>query len=325
MIAILNLPCFPKPAKIKDMVWFLLALFCASEWLKAGVDGFDIYYRPGMESFAKMIKSEAPGAKKLIEQNLGFDFNETVKVVITASDQDFREVQTGVPEWASATARPEQNEIFLKPLKNSSAGNLAVTFRHELAHIFIYHRLSGKDAPHWFEEGMAVLCSGEFEYSRFQVMAQIGLSGGRIPFRELDQGFPANAHEAQVAYLESESFVSYLMDRLAADGFGKFLDQISSGRDFYQALEQASGLSFSQLEGAWAHKIRYRYGIVALLGGSTSLWFFISLLFLLAYLIKKSKSKEKRARMDIDEGYDNDEEYFDTEEGPDEEGETKWH
>jgi len=319
------LPGFFKPAKIKPMVWFLLALFCASEWLQTGIDGFEISFRPGMERFAEMIKSESPAAKKLIEQNLGFEFKDTVRIVITESDADFQEVQAGVPEWAAATANPEQNSIFLKPLKNSSAQNLAVTFRHELAHIFIYRRLSGRNAPHWFEEGMAVLCSGEFEYTRFQTLAQIGLSGSHIPFRELDRGFPGNAGEAQVAYLESESFVSYLMDQLGKEGFARFLDQVGSGRDFYQALEQNSGLSFSQLESIWAHKIRYRYGLIALLGGSTTLWFLITLLFLFAYIMKKLKTREEQTRLALDTGYDEDEEYVDTEDGPDQGGDVKWH
>ena len=319
------MPGLFKPAKIKPMVWFLLALFGVFEWKQTAVEGFEISFRPGMERFAGMIKSESPGAKKLIERNLGFEFNETIRVVITQSDADFREVQAGVPEWAAATARPEQNTIFLKPLKNSSADNLAVTFRHELAHVFIYHRLSGRNAPHWFEEGMAVLCSGEFEYTRFQTLAQISLFGSHIPLRELDQGFPGNTREAQVAYLESESFVSYLIDQLGREGFSRFLDQVGSGRDFYHALEQNSGLSFSRLESNWAHKIRYRYGIIAVLGGSTTLWFLITLLFLAAYITKKLKVRQDQARLELDTGYDEDEDYVDTEDGPDQGGDVKWH
>jgi hypothetical protein len=319
------LPGFFKPAKIKLMLWFLLALLSASEWLQTGIDGFEISFRPGMERYAEMIKSEAPGAKKLIDQNLGFDFKETVRIVITESDSDFQAVQSGVPEWAAATAQPERNSLFLKPLKNSGAENLAVTFRHELAHILIYHRLSGRSGPRWFEEGMAVLCSGEFEYTRFQVLAQIGLTGSHIPFRELDQGFPDSAQDAQTAYLESESFVAYLMDRLGRDGFDKFLDRVGSGEDFYQALERCSGLSFAELESGWAHKIRYRYGLAAVLGGSGTLWFLVTLLFLFAYIVKRLKTADKKARLELATGDDEDDDYVDTEDGPDQGGDVTWH
>ena len=309
----LNLPMPGKPAKIKQMGWVLIFLI-SMDWLQINDQGFNIFYRPGMEKLAKALSREAPEAKKLLERDLGFEFNEPVKIVLASSDQDFQAVQGRVPEWAIATAHPKDNTIFLKPLKSTSPEEAAVTFRHELAHLLIYHRLNGRSAPRWFEEGMAVLCSGEFEYQRFQVLALMSLSGNFIPLETLSDGFPYNETEARAAYLESESFVSFLIETLDERGFSQFLDQVASGREFYQALSEATGLSFPALEKKWAARVRTRYGLTAALGGSTSLWFLITVLFLYAYLVKKRKTALKKKWLELESGLPAGDDLYDYEE-----------
>ena len=102
--------------------------------------GLAIRYRFGLEGYAKMVSSEFPAAKKLTEQNLAFQSGGTVNVFITKSEDDFREVQKGAPEWATATVDPGHNAIYLKPLRDMSPNSLAETFRHELAHILLNRR-----------------------------------------------------------------------------------------------------------------------------------------------------------------------------------------
>lgn len=282
-----------------------------------------------MERFAKIIASEALQAKKIDEQNLSFHFQEPIKVVVASNDQDFQNIESGAPEWADATARPEENTVFLKPLKSINADNLAVVFRHELAHILIYHRLQSHRAPRWFEEGMAVLCSGEFEYQRFVLLAQIGLSGNFTPLEQLDDGFPYNSDEARAAYLESESFVSFLMDRLGPENFPKFLDKLAGGEEFYDALREVSGTGFQNLEKDWEHQVRHRYGMIAVLGGSTSLWFLITLLFLTAYLTRRRRMSKQRKLEELDSGFfppsSYNDEGMDEDEDSEDEEEITWH
>jgi len=304
-----------------------LAIFlvAASGWLTMSRPGFKILYRPGMDGFAKIIAKSSAPAKKITEKNLAFNFDQTINIAITSNDEDFRAAQTGVPEWAAATAHPAENLIFLKPLKDMSPENLAVTFRHELAHILIYHRLQGHPAARWFEEGMAVLSSGEMEFARFQALGIIGLSGRYIPFRELDSGFPADSSRAQVAYIESESFVAYLKAQLGMENFSRFLDRLAGGENFYPALEQTSGLSFDRLQENWAEQVRRRYGIIAIAGGSTGLWFLITLLFLLAYLTKKLRGRRKERLLELESiGYRG-QNYQDDDPERNPEGEIKWH
>ena len=139
--------------------------------------------------------------------------------------------------------------------------------------------LNGHRAPRWFDEGMAVLTSGELSFSRYQALAQIVWSGRFMPFEQFDFGFPSNSADAQVAYAQSESFVSYLMDTLGPDDFKKLLDKAASGEDFYQALHDLTGVPFKQLETNWAYQIHRKYNIVSIVFGSTSLWFLVTLSF----------------------------------------------
>lgn len=292
-----------------------------SEWSEIQADGFEIFYQPGMEKFAKMIQSKAPQAKRYMENQLNQSFDQPIRMVISGS-AEFSKIQpNSPPEWASATAYPEKNLIFLKPLARAGIEDINQTFLHELAHLFIHHRLKGESAPKWFEEGLAILFSGEFSYERFQTLARIGISGQYLRFRDLDQGFPFNTNLAQLAYLQSEDLVSFLMDLLGAEKFNQLLDRIATGENFYDALQNLSGLSFSDLEKKWQHRVKYRYGLALALGGSTSLWFLITILFLIAYLKKVRQARQKA--MELESGYNMDAQ--DEEDDEETDDEPYWH
>lgn len=275
-------------------------------------------YQPEMNNFAKMIARKAPSAKKAMESSLGQTLNQEITIMISPS-QEFSKIQPGYPpEWASATAYPEQNLIFLKPLARANIENYNQTFRHELAHIFIHHRLKGHRVPRWFDEGLAVVFSAEFSFEKFRILAQIGLSGKFIPFEKIDHSFPFNSQLAQLAYLQSQDMVGFLMEDLGREKFQQLLDRVADGEDFFKALKELSGLSFSELENKWSHRLKYRYGLALALGGSGSLWFIITLLFLMAYVSKKRKARMKRELMEY-EGYISEmaqqDEYEDEDEG----------
>ncbi len=283
------------------MLVILIALLSLAGWSELDAPGFKVLYQPGMESYARDILKQAPGAKSLLEEQLHRSFDQPVSIVISAS-AEFGKIQPGSPpEWASATAYPEKNLIFLKPLARADVEDVGQTFLHELAHLLIYQRLNGRPVPHWFDEGMAVLASGEFSFDRFRILAQIGISGQYLRFSELDQGFPFNTNLAQLAYLESEDMVSFIMDTLGPEKYGQLLDRIAAGDDFYAALAKLSGMPFNEMEKNWLHRLRYRYGLALALGGSGSLWFLVSVLFLAAYIVKRRKTREIKREFETEE------------------------
>ncbi len=303
------------------MLVILIALIGLAGWSEMDASGFQVWYQPGMEKFARMIRSQAPEAKKYMEGRLQQTFEQPIRIVVS-SNSEFGKIQPGSPpEWASATAYPDQNLIFLKPLARQDIENFNQTFLHELAHLLIHQRLNGRPVPHWFDEGMAVLASGEFSFDRFQTLARIGVSGQYLRFSELDQGFPFNTNLAQLAYLESEDMVSFIMDTLGPKKYGQLLGRIADGDDFYTALAKLSGMPFSELEKNWLHRLRYRYGLALALGGSGSIWFLVSILFIIAYIKKKIQTRQKA--LELDSGYNMDPE--DEEDDEEFDDEPYWH
>ncbi len=291
-------------AKISQMSIKLFSLIILLSWLKISQEGIEIYYQPSMKRFAQIISRQAPSAKKLLESELGFKFSQTIGIVISQSEQEFEHIQLGaVPEWAVATADPEHNIIYLQPLARTSIADFAKIFRHELAHLFIRKRLSGRVAPRWFEEGLAMIFSGEFGFERFTTLASIGLSGKYLPFERLDSAFPSSGAQARIAYLESMSFVGFIMDELGEDGFQRLLDELALGKNFYTALYKLSGLPFDELVKKWLKELKYHYGLIFALFSSGSLWFLVSLLFILAYLKKRREALLKKKILELEDQY----------------------
>jgi len=251
-----------------------------------------------------MINQEMSGLISVLEKELNLKIPPPLKVIIAQSPEQFQAIQTGkVPEWAVATANPEQGVIYLKPYPGGGYSELIHICKHELVHIYLYHRLLGHRAPRWFEEGMAEMFSAGFSLERIWALAGAGLGREFIPFSELERNFPASPSRARLAYYQSEDFVGFLSELLGTDGFQSLLERLSRGEDFYQALFSLTGKDFSQLEKSWQKRVKYHYGFVLIFSGSGSLWFLVSLLFILAYLKKRRQAELKKQLLELEDKF----------------------
>ena len=184
-------------------------------------------------------------ARKVLEMlddaynKIGVDFayypSEPITVILYTRESFFD--TTRMPEWsgglydgkiripvAGAERRPELLRRIL---------------HHEYTHAVI--RRMAKHPPLWLNEGLAEYFSGAG-----------GKTGQLIPLKELESSFlgfdPATA---DIAYRESCSAVSYLIEKYGLYAMKRLLLSIGEGKDLNSAFSGAFGISYDGFVSTW--------------------------------------------------------------------------
>lgn len=185
-----------------------------------------------------------------------------------------------VPGWAAGVAWPSLGLVVIDAQASGRGGDVRAVLRHELAHIALGRLVQGP-MPRWFTEGFAQLYAGEWTLSRSSTLARATVADALIPVRDLDDGWPAAATDADLAYAQSVSLVSFL----AAGGDGTALQQLvrrlRTGEPFGDALAGAYGQPPLLFEVDWKHAMKARYGWLPFVTDHNLLMGAAGLLFLL--------------------------------------------
>jgi len=170
-------------------------------------------------------------------------------VVVLYPRQDYFNFMD-VPAWSSGF---NDGKIKL-PIKGLSSLNeeLKGVLIHELSHSFVDLKTS-RNSPGWLHEGLAGYSEGKrtpFEAS--EMLKNLLATGSLPPFSRLRGSFAgANSQSASVLYVQSLSFVEYLIDRFRFYEMNRFLDRIGQHQGLESAFEDTFGATLSEMERQW--------------------------------------------------------------------------
>jgi len=223
-----------------------------------------------------------------------------VIAVLTHGAEAFDELTGGVvPEWRAGVAIPSQNMLVMPSAEGRSVvgGDGRRTLRHEWAHLGLHAYLGDLRAPRWFDEGYAQWASGGFEALdawRLRVLLALGRTP---PMDSLALRWPSGREEARNAYLLAASAVTYLLEAGGERGLELFLERWRTGRSFDEAMLVTFGITPDRFEEQWKRHVRSRYGWLFVLSHSTIFWGVLALVLLLMMRIRRTRNREKLARL----------------------------
>jgi tetratricopeptide (TPR) repeat protein len=160
--------------------------------------------------------------------------------VILYTNHDFRDV-TQAPAWSGGYFDLNDGKIRV-PVRGAQGQEalLKTVLFHEYVHALI-HSIT-KNCPRWIHEGMA-------EYYSKGSSQRIGQ---KIPFSHLDSAFyQRDSRIIQLAYIQSHSAVSYLIDRYGTGRMKDLLTALSTGNDLTQAFTRAFQMSYTEFADKW--------------------------------------------------------------------------
>jgi len=220
-----------------------------------------ILYEEPWKDAAQEAADAYPIAKRDVEDKLGWAASFSPKVVLVGDTKVFQE-RVGSALFA-AYAVPQENLIVIDQSRMSVRPfTIEVTLKHELCHLMLHDHLKGKDLPKWLEEGVCVWVSegiAEIMLEQKRALLNEALLAGRvIPLRALSQGFPRDREWLLLAYEESKSIVSYMVETHGLKGLLETLRGVKEGHPWEEAVQGAMGIPFDEMEKSWAQSLKKR-------------------------------------------------------------------
>jgi hypothetical protein len=277
----------------------------AASWLELSTAHFSLRYQGSEQKMAIFLLKKAEETREATAQAIGSVPPAPCLIYLAPSWEAFQAAQPAgePPSWSVGTAYPALNLIILRSPRGMKGDGIDIeqVLRHEYAHLALATALKGHEAPPWLAEGFAMLQSRGWSLSWTYVLSRGVLTKGLIPLEQLSHGLPEDDYQAELAYAEYFSFVSYIKTELGPEALPRLMRGLSYGLDTETALRQATGLGLKDLERRWKEDLKRRFSWIPLVTSFFSLWFLASLLFLLSYWLKRRRAKRKLAEWEREE------------------------
>jgi len=273
----------------------------------AGSDGWEeiregrlmLRFRPESRPFAVGLMPELVSSLAYVTARLGGQA-EAVTVFLAATETEFRALSGGrLPHWGAGYAFPSRGVILLRRFAGRQ-DVLIQTARHELAHIVLHRRVSGR-VPVWFSEGVSMWIAREWRLGDSAEVFATVITGGLIPLSGIDQvlGFPSS--KAQLAYTQSLLALTYLIGLGGPEVVREIVDMVSAGDRFESALLSTTGLTPGGFEAGFTAHVRQRFSLVGALTSSHSIWVYVTGLVVLAFVAVRWRNRTRTREWENEE------------------------
>lgn len=273
------------------------------------VDNLLVQYHPRTRALVETAIKLVQEARGSLNTELGFERDLAVRLIIPGSRGEYESYLTGAAaKWSIAFARrpgPETTEKYgtmvIDPAAISPDANpLVATLRHELLHLFLAHLEmdSGRTIPLWFNEGLAQWVARTPVFRDEGDLRLNALKGTLIPLSALTDYFPDRPSRARLAYLESESIVSYLTRHHGPAAPGRIIAGLRQGLDFPEAIFQVSGLTVRDLEARWQKELSATLpNIILSFTHPGTIFVILAVLAVMLFFIWRARQKRRLAQM----------------------------
>jgi len=234
---------------------------------------------------------------------IGFIPDDTVFIYIVSDAERFDSLAGNqIPDWGAGVAIPFRRLIVIKsPLILPGEKSLGELVAHEYAHIALARRTRYKPAPRWFDEGLAMYVSAEWDWIDNLAMGKAAILGMTMRLREIERLNRYGSDQANVAYAESYLAFKLFLDLYGQSGIGLFLDNLASGANIETAFLYATGAGSAVFEHEFGIHLSGNYNVVAVLVSSDLLWALLALLIVVGFILNRLR---RRSRMKKLEEYD---------------------
>jgi len=174
------------------------------------------------------------------------------KVFVYPNYEELRSAVLFTQEWTGALAFWDYN-IILIPVRPGNLEWAKRTLAHEITHLFVREATFGPfgDIPTWLNEGLAQYAEGEMEKYHREALDDAIKEDKLISVKSLGSSFPADPDKASLAYAQSDSLVSYLVDTYGWAKMRELLATFKEGSTYDKALQEVYGFDTNGLEELW--------------------------------------------------------------------------
>lgn len=257
-----------------------------------------------IDNLDKKLREMVP----VMESTLGVRLKDPVRIDVTLTQEQFnRLTKNQVPKWAGGVAYTGATRVVVKaPLFFGQGIPLHILTLHELVHLLVHEAAGDNYIPRWFNEGLAIVLSGELRSGSKRRLNRAAAADGLMGLPRVDHVLTYSTPKADLAYAEAQSAVNRFVDQYGWETVVEILTAVKKGSEFADAFYDAVGMSYEVWQVEWIEYARKKYRWSVLLEMDTLVWMAIFGFGALAVVITFIRRKLQLKQMsDDDEDRDN--------------------
>jgi len=229
------------------------------QWKTMSGEFVTVHWTEGGESFGRRAMDIADDAVSDVSGLLGVTETDPIDFYVYSDRTAFYDVLGPASrENVGGVAHPDIRTLFANIAPDAVDDPwVRIVIPHELTHLVFdtavrnpYHY-----PPRWLNEGIAVYLSQGYDRSDRGAVRDAVAAGTIMPLRALDAQFPTTQERFFLAYSESVSAVSFLVDRYDRDALVALVRSYADGVSDDEAFASALGTDVAGFEAAWLESI----------------------------------------------------------------------
>ena len=225
-------------------------------WKTLSATDLNLHWYQGDQTFGGDLLKTAVNSLVQLKQQIGLKPEGAIDLYIYANSDDLNKTIYFQPDWTGGLAFPEYNIVLIGiPAEEMVWGRHAET--HELTHVLVGHLTFSclGSLPTWLNEGLAKYSEGEWDQDAQALLKDAIDNDSIFSVRALSGSFPEDAVKANLAYSQSQSLVTFLIEDYSQDKMLALLKAMREGATTDEALQQVYGFNQDGLEDAWRAKM----------------------------------------------------------------------
>ncbi len=221
-------------------------------WQTISQGGISLHTYDATPAMARQLLAAAADGAARLRTELGPLPTDDVNLYIYADTQAMADAILFEPQWTGGMAFSEFRTIILGISEQDLEWGLNAV-EHELAHVIVGNLVSACYArlPTWLSEGLAMVAEGGLDTESQRLLDEALRDDAFYPVRALSDGFTEDPGRASLAYAQSFSLVTYLLETHGQDPMLALLDAAQAGYRADDALTSVYGFDSDGLDQAW--------------------------------------------------------------------------
>lgn len=229
------------------------------KWKTVTGEFVTVHWVDGGQTFGLRAMQIGDDAIRSVSSLLGVTERDPIDFYVYGDRTAFYDILgAGTRENVGGEAHPDIRTLFANISPNAVDDPwVGVVIPHELTHlVFDSASQNPYHGPvHWLNEGIAVYLSEGFTSSDRSAVKAAVQAGDLMPLRALAAQFPTTQDRFFLAYSESVSAVSFLVDTYGRDAMVGLVRSYADGVSDDEAFTAALGVDVAGFEAAWLASI----------------------------------------------------------------------